>query len=69
MSEKWIDTSATVKVRCPHCGIGLRVISAYQHGGMMHDDSYCNRCGKNWPKLTAKLAQGSGGVDARRADC
>ena len=36
---------------CPKCGKGKKVEHAYTLNGVVHDDSYCGVCGKNWPKV------------------
>lgn len=41
---------ASAVVRCPHCRKGTRVLSSYQHGGLLYDDSYCGFCGRNFPR-------------------
>lgn len=37
-------------VTCPKCKRGVRVEASYEYGGLLHDDSYCGFCGKNWPR-------------------
>lgn len=26
------------------------MLSSYQHGGLLYDDSYCGFCGRNFPR-------------------
>lgn len=34
---------------CPHCRWPHRIAATYEtRDGIVHDDSYCGRCGRNW---------------------